>query len=51
MIKGRHILFILIAAILLSSCSSQKAPVGGWHKKDHWYAPSNWHLRSKPAGF
>ncbi|HWY98654.1 MAG TPA: hypothetical protein VNY36_06190 [Bacteroidia bacterium] len=50
----RHLksyIVLLVAIVFLASCSSQKAPINGWHKKDHWWAPSNWHTRNKPAAF
>jgi len=42
-------LVIILASLFLASCGSGKAPINGWHKKDHWYAPSNWHTRTTPG--
>jgi len=47
----RNFIILSVVVLFFASCSTQKAPVGGWHKKDHWYAPSNWHFRNKPTGF
>jgi|GEM_PF-5105090 len=52
----KHSVIFLLAVALLGSCATganKRAPVNGWHKKDHWWAPSNWHLRkgSAPAPF
>lgn len=50
MLKLKNILFLLLAIVVLASCGGEKAPVNGWHKRDHWYSmPSNWHNRTHPS--
>jgi hypothetical protein len=48
----RYYAIFLLALMLLNSCavfSGKRAPINGWRKKDHWWAPSNWHLRKSVA--
>ncbi len=44
-------LAILLLLVLLASCATRKAPIQGWHKKDKWFAPTDWHTKNHAAGF